>query len=118
LTVSYQELLTLQIIQRAFERPIAAFEGERIRKSDTHVEFGGNRTTAFEFVTTVGLDEIEDGAVDVVGPDIDEVEAGSALPLGIWVEAAGRKMLPDFEPILERQIHHLVNGAEGIWHMG
>ncbi len=96
----------------------AAFEGERIRKSDTHVEFGGNRTTAFEFVTTVGLDEIEDGAVDVVGPDIDEVEAGSALPLGIWVEAAGRKMLPDFEPILERQIHHLVNGAEGIWHMG
>ena len=27
-------------------------------------------------------------------------------------------MQPDFEAILERQIHHLVNGAEGIWHMG
>ncbi len=27
-------------------------------------------------------------------------------------------MQPDFEPILERQIHHMVNGAEGIWHMG
>jgi CO dehydrogenase/CO-methylating acetyl-CoA synthase complex beta subunit/CO dehydrogenase/acetyl-CoA synthase delta subunit len=27
-------------------------------------------------------------------------------------------MQSDFEPILERQIHHLVNGAEGIWHMG
>ncbi len=27
-------------------------------------------------------------------------------------------MQADFEPILERQIHHLVNGAEGIWHMG
>ena len=27
-------------------------------------------------------------------------------------------MQPDFEPILERQIHHLINGAEGIWHMG
>ena len=27
-------------------------------------------------------------------------------------------MQTDFEPILERQIHHLVNGAEGIWHMG
>jgi acetyl-CoA synthase len=27
-------------------------------------------------------------------------------------------MQPDFEPILERQIHHLLNGAEGIWHMG
>jgi len=27
-----------------------AFEGERIRKSDVQVEFGGNLTTAFEFV--------------------------------------------------------------------
>ncbi|HQO04090.1 MAG TPA: CO dehydrogenase/CO-methylating acetyl-CoA synthase complex subunit beta, partial [Spirochaetota bacterium] len=50
--------------------------------------------------------------------DIDEIEPGGALPLGIWVEVAGRKMQPDFESILERQIHHLVNGAEGIWHMG
>jgi acetyl-CoA synthase len=31
---------------------------------------------------------------------------------------AGRKMQTDFEPILERQIHHLINGGEGIWHMG
>ena len=43
---------------------------------------------------------------------------GSALPLAIWVEVAGRKMQSDFEPILERQIHHMINGAEGIWHMG
>jgi len=96
----------------------AAFEGERIRKADVQVEFGGNRTTAFEFVTSVGLDQINDGDVEVIGPDIDQVPAGSALPLAIWVEVAGRKMQPDFEPILERQIHHLVNGAEGIWHMG
>ncbi len=46
------------------------------------------------------------------------MEPGSALPLAIWVEVAGRKMQSDFESILERQIHHLVNGAEGIWHMG
>ncbi|HOS03193.1 MAG TPA: CO dehydrogenase/CO-methylating acetyl-CoA synthase complex subunit beta, partial [Candidatus Hydrogenedentes bacterium] len=96
----------------------AAFEGERIRKADVHVEFGGNITPAFEFVTSVGLDEIEDGQIEIIGPDIDAVSAGTALPLAIWVEVAGRKMQPDFEPILERQIHHLVNGAEGIWHMG
>jgi acetyl-CoA synthase len=95
-----------------------AFEGERIRKSDMQVEFGGNRTTAFEFVTSVELDEINDGDIEIIGPDIDTVEQGMALPLGIWVEVAGRKMQTDFEPILERQIHHLVNGAEGIWHMG
>lgn len=95
-----------------------AFEGERIRKNDVHAEFGGNRTSAFEFVTRVEMEDIEDGVIEVIGPDIDKIPAGSALPLAIWVEAAGRKMQTDFEPILERQIHHLLNGAEGIWHMG
>ncbi len=96
----------------------AAFAGERIRKEDTYVEFGGNRSQAFEYVTTRNIDEIENGRMTVVGPDIDSVQPGSAMPLGIWVEVAGRKMQTDFEPILERQIHHLINGGEGIWHMG
>jgi acetyl-CoA synthase len=96
----------------------AAFEGERIRKADVHAEFGGNKTSAFEFVTSVDLENINDGEIEIIGPDIDKVKEGEALPLAIWVEVAGRKMQSDFEPILERQIHHLVNGAEGIWHMG
>jgi acetyl-CoA synthase len=95
-----------------------AFEGERIRKQDTQAEFGGNITPAFEFVTMVNMNEIEDGQIDIIGKDIDQIEPGSALPLAIWVEVAGRKMQVDFEAILERQIHHLINGAEGIWHMG
>jgi acetyl-CoA synthase len=95
-----------------------AFEGERIRKEDVHAEFGGNKSHAFEFVTSVDNIEINDGEIKIIGRDIDEVEPGTVLPLGIWVEVSGRKMQTDFEPILERQIHHLVNGAEGIWHMG
>jgi acetyl-CoA synthase len=95
-----------------------AFEGERIRKSDMQVEFGGNQTTAFEFVTSAEFDRISDGDIEVIGPEIDAVAEGSALPLAIWIEVAGRKMQPDFEPILERQVHHLLNGAEGLWHMG
>ena len=102
----------------------AAFEGERIRKEQTYVELGGNKTPGFEYVTTLDITEVEDGKITVVGPEIDDVVADPeakdlpALPIGIWVEVAGRKMQPDFEPILERQIHHLINGAEGIWHMG
>ena len=95
-----------------------AFEGERIRKADTHIEFGGSRTPAFEFVTSVDMESIDDGEIEIIGQDIDGIDPGDALPLAIWVEVAGRKMQPDFEPILERQIHHLVNSAEGIWHMG
>ncbi len=33
--------------------------------------------------------------------------------LRVNVEVAGRAFQPDFEPILERQIHHLVNYAQG-----
>jgi acetyl-CoA synthase len=95
-----------------------AFEGERIRKADMHVEFGGNQTLAFEFVTSAEFDRIRDGEIEIIGSEVDEIGAGGALPLAIWVEVAGRKMQPDFEPILERQIHHLLNGAEGLWHMG
>ncbi len=95
-----------------------AFAGERIRKTDVHAEFGGNITPAFEFVTSVELDQINDGEIEIIGQDIDTISEGAALPLGIWVEVAGRKMQTDFEPILERQIHHLLNGAEGVWHMG
>jgi len=95
-----------------------AFEGERIRKEDMHCEFGGQRTPAFEWVRMRDISEIEDGEVEVVGPDSDSVEAGGKLPLGIIVEIAGRKMQEDFEPVLERQIHTFLNEAQGIWHMG
>lgn len=96
----------------------AAFEGERIRKEQVHVEFGGTRTAAFEYCTSREMDEIDDGTITVIGKEADEVEPGTQLPLGIWIEVAGRKMQSDFEPILERQVHHLINQAEGIWHMG
>jgi acetyl-CoA synthase len=65
-----------------------AFEGERIRKADVQVEFGGNKTNAFEFVTSVDISAINDGDIEVIGPDIDAVPEGSMLPLAIWVEVA------------------------------
>ena len=95
-----------------------AFEGERIRKEDMHCEFGGNRSPAFEFVTTRDASTVDDGKVEVIGPEIDSVSEGEAVPLAIWVEVAGRKMQPDFEPVIERQIHRFVNAAQGLFHMG
>jgi acetyl-CoA synthase len=96
-----------------------AFEGERIRKEDTHIEFGGNRTPAFEWLRTIDLDKVEDGKVTIVGADAEgRYQKGGEMPLGILVEVAGRKMQKDFEPVLERKIHHFINEAQGIWHMG
>jgi len=96
----------------------AAFEGERVRGEDIYLECGGGRTAMVEWVTSKRMDEVEDGKVEVIGPDIKDVEPGSRLPLAIAVEVAGREFEEDYEPILERQIHHLINYAQGAMHIG
>ncbi len=96
----------------------AAFEGERVRREQMYVQFGGKFSRAFEYVRSKKLDEIEDGKIEVVGPEIDQMKEGSAYPLGILIEVAGRKMQHDFEPILERQVHTFLNEAMGVFHMG
>ncbi len=95
-----------------------AFEGERIRKDEFYVETGGGRTPMLEWCTTKRMDEVDDGKIEVIGPDVGDVAQGSSMPLAIIVEVAGREMEADYEPILERQIHHLVNYAQGVWHQG
>jgi acetyl-CoA synthase len=95
-----------------------AFEGERVRGEDIYLECGGGRTAMVEWVTTKRMEEVEDGKVEVIGPELSDVKPGSRLPLAIAVEVAGREMQDDFEPILERQIHHLINYAQGVMHIG
>lgn len=96
-----------------------AFEGERIRKEDMFIEFGGQRTPSFEFVRMREMDDIEDGKIIVVGDNWQErYEEGGKMPLGIVIDVAGRKMQKDFESVIERKIHHNINEAQGVWHMG
>jgi acetyl-CoA synthase len=95
-----------------------AFEGERVRGEDIYLETGGGRTPMVEWVTSKRMEEVEDGKIEVIGPEITDVEAGAQLPLAIVVEVAGRNMQEDYEPILERQIHHLINYAQGSMHIG
>jgi len=96
-----------------------AFEGERIRKEDMFIEFGGQRTPAFEWVRMREMEEVEDGKVTVIGADWEaRYEKGGAMPLGLIMDVAGRKMQKDFESVIERKIHHNINEAQGLWHMG
>jgi acetyl-CoA synthase len=64
------------------------------------------------------MGEIEDGKVTIVGPDIGDMKEGDVLPLGMFVQIAGREFQTDFEPIMERQMHHLINYIQGIMHIG
>ncbi len=97
----------------------AAFEGERVRREQLYCEFGGKSSQAFELIMAKDPSEIEDGKITLVGPDIDQLPEGKkSLPLGVWVEVAGRKMQKEFEPILERQLHRFFNYSMGVMHIG
>ena len=96
----------------------AAFEGERVRGEDIYLEAGGGRTQMVEWVTSKPMNEVEDGKIEVIGPELTDIKAGSRLPVAITVQVAGREMQEDYEPILERQIHHLINYAQGAMHIG
>ncbi|MEE9488569.1 MAG: acetyl-CoA decarbonylase/synthase complex subunit alpha/beta [Candidatus Brocadiales bacterium] len=115
------EVRGLKVSVHKLDIPVSygpAFEGERIRKDDMYVEFGGPKAHGFEFVTMREVGEIEDNKIEIIGPDLDEFEEGSSINIGIYIEVAGRKMQKDFEPILERQIHRFLGEAQGIFHMG
>jgi CO dehydrogenase/CO-methylating acetyl-CoA synthase complex beta subunit len=94
-----------------------AFEGKSIRKEEMYVEFGGGRSPAFELLRMRHPSEVHDGQVIVIGPEIDQVKEGSAVPLAILVDVAGKNMRKDYEPVFERRIHNFVNYGEGSWHV-
>jgi len=95
-----------------------AFEGERVRKEDLYAEARGGVTPVCEWTTSKRLDEVEDGKVEIIGPELADIPEGSQFPLAVVAEVAGRQMQEDFEPILERQLHYFINYAHGIMHIG
>nr|WP_294679536.1 acetyl-CoA decarbonylase/synthase complex subunit alpha/beta [uncultured Blautia sp.] len=96
----------------------SAFEGEIIRRKDMQVEFDGSRVDCAELVQTREMDQIEDHKITVVGPEVDEMEFGSKNSIAYVVEVAGKKMQPDFEPVIERKFHNYINCIEGVYHTG
>ena len=57
-------------------------------------------------------------AYEVFGPELKDITPGTRLHFAMVAEVAGRNFQEDFEPILERQNHHLINQAQGIMHIG
>src|SRR4030043_1121116 len=87
------EVRGLKVSVSTVNVPVAygpAFEGERIRGGDIYLECGGGRSIACEWTTTKGMNEVEDGKVEVIGPDIKDVTPPAKLPLAIVAEVAGR----------------------------
>jgi len=94
------------------------YEGERIRRPDLYAEFGGvDIPKKFELVLVKPLTEVQDGKVEVIGPDLPDLKVGGAYPLGILIEVAGSKLDRDIEGVLERRVHYFTNYIEGVMHV-
>jgi len=73
------EVRGLKITVDKVDIPVAfgpAFEGERVRKENTYIEFGGNKSEAVEFLHSADSSEVEDGKIEIFGPEVDDVEEG------------------------------------------
>jgi len=124
----YSKIISRAIIQRGIKIKIdkidipvnysAAFEGERIRKEQMHLEFGAGKVVSFELLRQKDIEKIKDGIIEVIGPELHQLQEAKTHPLAIVVDIAGKKMQLDFEPVLERQIHRFLNYAQGVFHLG
>jgi len=94
------------------------YEGERIRKKDMYVELGGPKIDhKFELFRVRALDEVEDEKIEVIGPDLKDMEEGKSYSFGILIEAAGKEMEELFEGVMERRIHEYCNYVQGFMHL-
>ena len=94
------------------------YEGERIRKPDMHIEFGGTKVDKkYELVQVLEADKVTDGKIVVIGKDLDELEPSKSYRLGILIEVSGERLETDLESVIERRIHDFVNYIEGMMHL-
>jgi len=94
------------------------YEGERIRKNDMQIELGGPKVKEkFELAKVKPLDQIEDGKITIIGPDLKDLAEGTSVPFGILVEVAGATLDAGLEGVIERRIHGYLNYIEGFMHL-
>ena len=110
----------IKVKAKAVELPVgfaAAYEGEIVRKKECYVELDSDHNPTAELLQTA--DDVEDGKVSIIGPEIPEAsEELVRMPLATYVKVAGEKMQPDFESVIERNIHTWFNYIEGVMHTG
>jgi acetyl-CoA decarbonylase/synthase complex subunit beta len=94
------------------------YEGQRVRGPEMYVELGGPKVKyKIELFKVRKPEEIEDGKVVLVGPDIPELKEGSSIPYAVIIEAAGKGLEPEGEGVLERRIHEFSNYVQGYMHL-
>ncbi|MFQ6076815.1 MAG: CO dehydrogenase/CO-methylating acetyl-CoA synthase complex subunit beta, partial [Candidatus Bathyarchaeia archaeon] len=71
----------------------------------------------FELVRARDIDEVEDGKVTIIGPDIKDLKESASHPFGLLIEVAGKEVEEGLEGVIERRIHEYINFIEGFMHL-
>ncbi|GBE55358.1 MAG TPA: CO dehydrogenase/CO-methylating acetyl-CoA synthase complex subunit beta [Euryarchaeota archaeon] len=93
------------------------YEGERIRKSNMYVDLAGPKSKGAELLIVAPPEEVEDGKVEVIGPDIPDMEEGSKSPFGVFIKVSGKTLEEDLEGVFERRLHDFSNYVQGFMHL-
>lgn len=94
------------------------YEGQRIRAREMYVELGGPKVKhKFELFLIKKPEEVEDGEIVVIGPDLNELEEGSSIPYAVIIEGAGQNLDLRADGVLERRIHEFSNYIQGYMHL-
>ncbi len=117
------EVRGLKITVEKIDIPVSygpAFEGERVRREQTACEIGSKFSKALEVLRMKKLNEVEDGKIEVIGPELNTFpdDKISEIPYALVIDVAGRKMQHDFESVLERRVHTYLSEAMGVMHTG
>lgn len=91
--------------------------GERIRKDDFAVEYGGPKWFGSIFMlleVTTNEDEVKDNVIEIIGPDVDEVEEGSSFPFGMQFKIWGSEVTIDYDDYFARAMHDHIENMEGL----
>jgi acetyl-CoA decarbonylase/synthase complex subunit beta len=91
------------------------YEGERIRAANMFVELAGPKSLGAELVQVE--EDVEDGKIEVIGPDLNEMKDGEIYPFGLLIEIKGEKLEKELEGVIERRTHELCNYIKGFMHL-
>ena len=92
---------------------------ERVRKQDIWLELGGPKHDykSFVLVEIARMDEIDPGKVEIIGPDLDEIEPGTSYPFGYSLKIAGEKLTDDYAGYFERWAIDNHTRVEGVMYL-
>jgi len=91
------------------------YEGERIRAANMFVELAGPKSMGAELVQVE--EDVEDGKIEVIGPELDAMQEEDIHPLGILIEIQGEHLEKELEGVIERRTHELCNYVKGFMHL-